>query len=210
MTCPDAEILICDYLDGALDDARRRELERHFETCQACARLARDAGSAMAFMERAAEVEPPPELVTRILFDAPWRRQHHLSAAGARGWMARLMHPVLQPRLVMGMAMTILFISMLARYVAMPRQLRPADLDPVKVWAALDDRAYRAWERTVKFYDSLRFVYQVQSTLRDWRQQQEEEQAAAPDGAAQRGADERRLPAGNGAGQKPAPAGDTQ
>ncbi len=25
-------------------------------------------------MQRAADVEPPPQLITRILFDAPWRK----------------------------------------------------------------------------------------------------------------------------------------
>jgi len=212
MTCPEAEILICDYLDGTLDRAHREELQHHLRMCKGCGDLARDAGSAVAFMERVADVEPPPELLTRILFDAPWSRHRSPAVTGGRGrgWLGSLLHPVLQPRLVMGMAMTILFVSMLARYVAPARQLRPADLDPVKVWAALDDRVYRVWERTVKFYDSLRFVYQVQSTLRDWRQQQEQEQTAAPDDAARQGADERRLPVGKGQRQEPVPPGNTR
>ncbi len=50
-------------------------MERHLAECPACAELARDSAAAVAFMERAAEVEPPPELMTRILFDAPWRKE---------------------------------------------------------------------------------------------------------------------------------------
>ena len=49
-------------------------MERHLAECPACAELARDSAAAVAFMERAAEVEPPPELITRILFDAPWSK----------------------------------------------------------------------------------------------------------------------------------------
>lgn len=203
MTCPEAEILICDYLDGTLDRARRDELERHLGLCASCGELARDAASAVAFMERAALVEAPPALLTRILFETPRMRRHTLTGGGVRGWFGRLTHAILQPRPVMGMAMTILFVSMLARYVAPARQLKPADLDPVKVWTALDNRVYRAYERTVKFYDSLRFVYQVQSTLRDWWQQQELERTAAPDEAARQGA-------GGGQRSDPTPPGNTQ
>jgi hypothetical protein len=64
--------------------------------------------------------------------------------------------------------------------------LRASDLAPAKVWASLEDRAYRSWERSVKFYESIKFVYQIQTKLRDWQQQQEEEQ---------RPADDHRLPA---------------
>ena len=35
-------------------------------------------------MERAADVEPPPELVTRILFDAPWTKK--APAKAEAGW----------------------------------------------------------------------------------------------------------------------------
>ena len=43
--------------------------------------MARDAAAAVSFMERAAEVEPPPELMTRLLFEAPWA-QARTSASG--------------------------------------------------------------------------------------------------------------------------------
>ena len=78
----------------------------------------------------------------------------------------------------MGMAMTILSLSMLARFVMPVRQLRPADLRPSEVWAALDDARQRTWARTVKFYENLKFVYQIQTTLQEWQQQDEEQQPA--------------------------------
>lgn len=190
MTCSDAEILIADYLDGALAAPAKAELEAHLAACPGCAVLARDAAAAVAFMERASDVEPPAELITRILFQAPAHAAH---GAGARAWLRRLLAPVLQPRFAMGMAMTILSVAMLARFVMPVRQLRPADLDPKKIVASIDDQVYRGWQRTVKFYESIKFVYQIQSRLREWREQQEEEQLAAPAPAAQKN-DERRLP----------------
>ena len=74
MNCAEIEILICDYAEGTLAAAEKAEVERHLAECPVCAELARDSAAALAFIERAAEVEPPPELITRILFDAPWSK----------------------------------------------------------------------------------------------------------------------------------------
>jgi hypothetical protein len=199
MTCADYEILICDYVDGTLSPARRAEVERHFSACPACAELARDSAAAVGFMERAAEVEPPPELLTRILFDSPWSKSSSLPGKGVRQWMRGFWQPLLQPRLAMGMAMTILSFAMLYKFVGPVRQLRPQDLEPARVWAALDDRVYRTWQRSVKFYESIRFVYQIRARLQEWQQQQEEEQrTTTPD--SRKGdspADDHRLPLKN-------------
>src|SRR5216683_7131014 len=101
MTCADLEILLCDYLDGALDAAGKAKVEAHLADCPACTELAQDAGRAIAFIGRAADVEPPPELLTRILFDPPWSRKQ-TPAAGLRKWFHHLVHSVLQPRFAMG------------------------------------------------------------------------------------------------------------
>ena len=62
-------------------------------------------------MERAAEVEPPPELITRILFDAPVEQGQEPSRRAWRKWLAGALSPILQPKFAMGMAMTILSLS---------------------------------------------------------------------------------------------------
>lgn len=190
MNCAEAEILICDLVDDALAPASKAELERHLAACSACAELARDSAAAVAFMERAAEVEPPPELVTRILFDPPWAHARARSSTGLRHRLRAIFQPVLQPRFAMGMAMTILSFAMLARYVKPMRQWTARDLDPAAVWATLDDKVYRTWQRTVKFYESMRLVYQIQSTLREWQQEED----AAEEQPVQQKPDARRLP----------------
>ena len=83
MTCANFEIALCDYLDGTLAPAEKAEVEQHLSTCAACAELARDAGAAIAFMERVADVEPPPELVTRM-FAIPGMPRG--AGLGARGY----------------------------------------------------------------------------------------------------------------------------
>jgi Putative zinc-finger len=193
MNCGDLEILLSDYLEGTLAVDQAARLEAHLETCQLCAELARDARLAMAFMGRAADVEPPPQLLTRILDETGSGRHGALGRdRGLRSWLTRALGPVLQPRLVMGMALTILSFSMMARWAGIsPRQLKPSDMDPKKIWASLDDRAMRAWARSVKFYEDIKIVYEIQSRLRDWTEQQEEEDRNA---AARRPVEDRRVP----------------
>ena len=169
MTCAELEILLCDYVDGTLRGEERTALENHLAGCASCAELSKDVAGAVSLIERAAVVEPPAELLTRILHHAPIGRP---SASDRKSWYRKLfggmVESVLQPRYAMGMAMTILSISMLWKFSGMERrQLRPADLDPVKIWAAIDDNAHRAWDRTMKYYDNLRLVIEVESRLKE-------------------------------------------
>jgi len=203
MNCAQIEILICDYAEGTLGPAEKAEVERHLAGCAVCAELARDSASALAFIERAADVEPPPELITRILFDAPWSKSKNRSAA--RTWIAALLSPIRQPKFAMGMALTVISLSMLAQFVVPVRQLRPEDLKPTAVWAAMEDRAVRTWGRTVKFYNNLKFVYQIQTTLREW-QQQDEDRRSAPNGGIEAQPDDRKLPVRTDPGNGPAAA----
>jgi hypothetical protein len=185
MTCAEAELLICDY--ATVRSAERFELERHLADCPGCAELARDSAAAVAFMETAADVEPPPELITKILFDAPWAREKQRSK-WREGFRA-LLSPILHPKFAMGMAMTILSLSMLARFVAPVRQIRPADLRPANVWAGVEERAVRTWARSMKFYENLKIVYQIQTTLKEWQQQTDEQKPPA-----EKPVDDRKLP----------------
>jgi Putative zinc-finger len=174
MTCADFEVLLCDYIDGTLDIERRLAVEEHQRECVSCAQFAEDVAGALAFVERAAIVEPPPELLTKITFDIP-------STGGAKkgwkSWFGGWLEPVLQPRFAMGMAMTILSFSMLGRLIGVDvQQIKPSDLHPAKVIAAVDDKLHRGWARAVKYYDNLRLVYEVQTRLHEWSEQQEQQE----------------------------------
>jgi len=193
MKCADAENLICDY--ATLTSAERFELERHLGECPACAELARDCAAGLAFLETVPELEPPVELVNKILFQAPWTKKK----SKLREWLEPIFSPIMQPRYAMSMAMTIVSFAMLARFVVPMRSIRAEDLKPAAVWAGLEDRAYRVWGRALKFYDNLKVVYEIQSTLKDWQQKNEDQQAVsgAPTGAApapHETIDDRKLP----------------
>ncbi len=171
MTCAEAEILLCDYLDGTLVGGSRAELEAHLAGCEGCRAMYFDIRGAVALIGRAESATPPPELLTRILHEMPGRDFVRRAGFWRRlrsGWFA----PVLNPRYAMGMAMTILSFSMIFKFAGIePRQLKPADLDPVKVWAVVDTRAHRTWDRARKYYENLRVVIEIQSRLSDWAEQ---------------------------------------
>ncbi len=178
MHCLEIDELLCDYVDGALSVERKQAFEAHTAGCAACRELVADVSGAMHFMERAAVVEPPKELITRILYHTP--KQAPLVEAMARqDWLKRWIAPLIQPRFAMGMAMTILSFSMLGKFVAPVTQLKPGDLDPVKVWRNIDDSAHRTWDRLVKYYDNLRLVYEVQTAIEEMRRDSNEEAAGA-------------------------------
>lgn len=178
MTCAEFEILLCDAIDGTLSGLEREAFEAHRRTCAECAELARDASGAVAFIQRTEYAEPPAELLSKIAFHIP-------AGGGAKqGWKQTLwgwFPSMLQPRVAMGMAMTILSFSMLQRFTGLEvRQLRPSDLHPAAVWSAVDNRAHRTWDQIVKYYENLRLVYEVQTRLQEWTEQEDEDRKGRP------------------------------
>ena len=173
MNCSDIEILLAEYVDGTLQAGAKSAVESHLASCAGCRELAEDAAGAVAFMARAAAVEAPPELLTRILFQAPAVKPtlaRKLFGRVLGGWI----EPFLQPRMAMGMGVAALSFFMLRPGV---RQLTPSDLDPVKVWTSAENRVNRMWERGVKSYENIRLVYEIQTRLSLWQSEDPAEAA---------------------------------
>jgi hypothetical protein len=189
LTCEQFEALLADHIDGELNSAARAAdrtaFEQHLADCPACAELAQDAQNAVAFMDIAADIEPPPALTARILEATNSGWEFKLKARGIRGWINRALTPVLKPRFVMGAMMTMMSLTMLSRCAGDPKKpLTAADLDPVRLWVSLDDRTHRVWDRTVKSYESMRLVYEIRTQLNEWKKQQAEQDEAAADARA--------------------------
>jgi anti-sigma factor RsiW len=176
MNCGEFEVLLADYLDGTLSVEQRATLELHTSTCVSCRALMEDAGAAVNFLKRADDVVAPPELITRIAYGAPlgrvrlpFERQSLFSRLTSK-WL----QPILQPRLAMGMAMTILSFAMLERCTGVRVQhLQAADLNPIRIWSGVEDRALRVKDRTVKYYENLRWVYEIETRLKTLQEQQD-------------------------------------
>jgi hypothetical protein len=187
LSCAEFERLLADWIDGALAvparQAERDVFVRHLESCAACAALLEDASAAVACMDRAADVEMPPALVSKILQATNSGWEFKLRGRGVSGWINRKFAPILRPRFVMGAVLTLVSMTMLTR-CAPNRTLTAADLDPVRLWTSLDDRMHRVWDRTVKSYESMRLVYEVRNQINDWTEQQRQEDEAAADARA--------------------------
>lgn len=176
INCPDFELLLADYIDGTLTPAERASIEAHAVSCPACAELLEDVSGAVRFLARAPEIAPPAELVTRIAYLSPTGRVR--DPLDRQGFFSKLaakwLQPLLQPKLAMGMAMTILSFAMLEKCTGIQVQhIQAADLNPVRVWDGAEDKIIRTKDRAVKYYENLRLVYEIQSRLKELQAQQE-------------------------------------
>jgi hypothetical protein len=176
MICAEFEVILSDYVDGNVSVEMRRAIEQHADQCAACRELLRDVFHAVAFLERAEEVTPPPELITRIVYHAPQgrvRKDFESSGFLSRSF-AKWLQPVLQPKFAMSMAMTILSFAMLGRCAGIQvKELKPADLNPVVLWNNFEGKGYRLWDRTVKYYENFRLVYEIETRLKEFRDEQD-------------------------------------
>jgi len=155
MTCNEFEILLADYLDGTLAKDEKAAIEEHRNACASCAELAMDAAGAMAFIERASTIDPPPAMVNRILFEVTSGASRTVIKPS---WIERLLGRragfILQPRFAMGMAMAVISVAMVGRF-----------------WGAAESGVARSWDRAVKGYENLQLVYEVQTQLEEWAQE---------------------------------------
>ena len=153
MRCAELEILLVDYLDGAVTGVEKSAADAHLAGCASCAELARDAAGAVAFMDRAATVEAPAGMIARILSDDRIKLRRSWSDR-LLGFVSRFVGGfVWQPRMAMGVAMVVLSVAMLGR-----------------MWGPAENQVHRAWDRTVKQYENLPLVSAIQSQLEDWTQ----------------------------------------
>jgi hypothetical protein len=171
--CQACEAALCDYVDGTLTQELREQVEGHLGDCPACAAYLKDIQDALVVLREADEIDPPPVLVNKILFQIPAKE------SGLWGWLGRFFEPVRQPRFVMGAMMTVLSLAMMSRCAGVPnRTLTQSDIDPVKIVGAFEDRVHRTWDRGVMAYESIRLVYEIRSRVHEWRQQEELDSAA--------------------------------
>ncbi len=179
------EALITDYLDGVLGERDAAEFEKYLPLYPDLAEFVADAAEGMRLLGQVDAPEPPPALYARIqssLDDARREAERAKSSTGLFQALAAFLSPVLQPRFVMGMAMTVLSISMIGQLTGTRiDRVTAADLKPTAIWSSVEYRAQRVWDRAAKYYESLRVVYEMRSRVQEWRAQldQERERAAS-------------------------------
>lgn len=176
MNCGEFEIILADYLDGTLPAEASAAVEQHAAGCTACSELLHEVAGGVAFLKSAAPVMPPSELITRIAYQAPiGRTRQPFERQGlVSRWATKWLQPILQPRLVMGMAMTVLSFAMLERCTGVRVQhIQAADINPIRIWGGVEDKAVRLKDRGVKYYENLRWVYEIETRLKSLQDQQQ-------------------------------------
>jgi anti-sigma factor RsiW len=185
MTRAQLEALITDYLDGVLGETDAAEFEKYLPLYPDLAELVHDAADAMRLLDQVEAPEPPPALYAQIHLSLEAERKNaerKRSSTGLWKGLLEFFAPMLQPRFVMGMAMTVLSISMVGQLTGTRiDQVTAADLKPAAIWSSVEYRAQRVWDRATKYYESLRVVYEMRTRVQEWRTQldQERERAAS-------------------------------
>jgi len=167
MTHLELENLISDYLEGQLDAARRAEFEAHAADCTPCHELVSGVRSAMELCQSAEELEPAPWLVSRIMLATVGQRKPTFGEQ-----LAAYFRPAARVRIAYAVSMAVFSFSIIVNTAGIDlRQFKLADLNP-RTWIYQANRTgHLVVARAEKFYYDLRVVYEIESRLRQFRQQ---------------------------------------
>jgi hypothetical protein len=174
MTCTEFEALLADALDGTLGAPEMEHFRSHLGTCEQCGPLFVLAQEGQTALRGLAEIEPPAYLVQKILnvtSEVPARVPQPRKAE-ASGWfgMRPIIAAVMQPRFGMSFAMAFFSFMLILNVTGVNlRDLGSVDWRPNAMKTNVVKEYYETTGRVQKYYENLRFVYQVQSTLRDLR-----------------------------------------
>ena len=181
MQCSEFDALLTEALDQHLSGDKLERFQSHARGCPTCGPLLAEADAGLRWLHELVEVDPPVNLVDNILAATTGldtARLHGTAAAQTdaswfervQAWASSLVTPILgvakQPRFAMsfGMAFFSLSITMSMAGVKLG-DLRHADLRP----SAIKRNYYETSGRLVKYYENIRFVYEMESRMRDFK-----------------------------------------
>jgi hypothetical protein len=180
MQCHEFDSLLSDALDGILTGAKLDTFQAHARTCSACGPLFADVKAGRNWLKDLTEVEPPVSLVTNILASTTGvdtqRLRVNVSTSQPRiswldrlqAWVSGAMLPiwgtVRQPRFAMSFGMAFFSLSVALSVIGVkPADLRQVSLRPT----AIRHTYYNTQARVVRYYENIRFVYEVESRVRE-------------------------------------------
>lgn len=177
--CTEFETLLSEAIEGQLTGAQKEGFDAHRRVCTVCGPLFADVQAGQQWLRSLEEVEPPAQLVhnilaattgissTRVLATTPEISTTPLSER-LREWWDSFFTPVAgfvrQPRFVMSFGM-IFFSFSLALNAA---GVKPADVAKIDLHPKALRHAYNDLQiQLVKYYDNIRFVYEIESKVRE-------------------------------------------
>ena len=181
MECTEFEALLTEALEGQLSGAQKEGFEAHRQVCAVCGPLFADVQAGQKWLRSLEAVEPPPHLVHNILAATTGIASTRVPAVSpqvsrtpfaerVREWWDAYFTPVVgfvrQPRFVMSFGM-IFFSFSLALNAA---GVKPADVAKIDLRPKALRHAYIETQiRVVKYYDNIRFVYEIESKVREFK-----------------------------------------
>ena len=187
--CGQWETLLADALDGQLRPEDEAFFSAHKADCPACAALFEEARRGREWLEfLSPEPVVPAGLLDKILAQTgPGQVEGYGLIAGGSNVLA--MPPAWQrpgfagqvrrfaePRLLMTAAMAFFSIALTLNLTGVKLgNLRVSDLRPTAVRSLVERRLTMASTPIIRYYDHLRFVYEVQSRMRELRRTTEGE-----------------------------------
>ena len=180
MQCTEFETLLLEAVDGTLVAGMLTRFRTHASTCASCGPLFADVQAGQEWMHSLAEAEPPKNLVHNILARTSGVEERYVQSAAegrpARPSLFAWLRPALsgvwgttwatvrQPRFGMSVAMAFFSVSLVMSVTGIKvNDLAKMDLRP----SAVKRSYYSTQARVVKYYTNMRFVYEIESRVRE-------------------------------------------
>jgi hypothetical protein len=201
--CGEWETLLADALDGLLKPADEARFAAHMATCPSCTTLFEEARRGREWLKYLSpEPEVPAGLLDKILAQtgpgqvagfglaaggsavlqmppastSAYKNRVPATPAWQRPGLAGSIRRFAEPRLLMTAAMAFFSIALTLNLTGVHLgSLRLADLRPTAVRSFMERRLTMASTPIVRYYDHLRFVYEVESRMRELRRTTEGE-----------------------------------
>jgi len=184
--CGQWETLLADALDGLLKPEDEATFNAHMATCAACTALYEEARRGREWLEfLSPEPEVPAGLLERILTNTGPGQAADLGLAaegnvlplpqmGIPAWQKPgfmgFVRRFAEPRLMMTAAMAFFSIALTLNMTGVRvSTLRLSDLRPLAVRSFMERQLTMASVPIIRYYDHLRFVYEVESKMRQLR-----------------------------------------
>jgi len=201
MQCHEFDVLLSDALDGVLTGAQLEGFHAHARSCSVCGPLFAEVSAGRSWLKDLKEVEPPVSLVHNILasttgvdsqrlrVNVSTSQQPHVTwVERVQDWVSGAMQPVVaqvwttvrQPRFAMSFGMAFFSLSVALSVLGVkPADLRSVSLRP----AAIRHTYYNTQARVVRYYENIRFVYEVESRVRELKRNVEPAERPAGESA---------------------------
>ena len=188
LQCEEWEALLADALDGTLKADDTAVFTAHGKDCPMCAEMLAQAKQGQEWMSFLHEDPPVPvDLVAKILDRTSGASLPQLAAAGA---VQQVPLPIAHftarrtfrdARMLMTAAMAFFSLALTLNLIGVRLDtIRMADLRPAALQTTIARQFYGAKKQMVSYYENIRLVYEVESKVREMRQDAEPDQSTPP------------------------------